>query len=113
MAPKVCEALDEIVVDLLAGRAFADDESLACKFVEMDLFGIGPWMAGGQHHMNPFGPQVLTVAVRPFGGAGDEGYVKLVLTNRRHMLGWIAIDEGQLDRAVTFAERLDQIGKKP
>ena len=37
MTPEVGEPLDEIVMDLLAWRAFTDDERLAGEFLKLDF----------------------------------------------------------------------------
>ncbi len=77
MTPEIGEALHEIVMDLLARSAFADDERLTGKLCETDLFGLGAWVVGWQHNINSFGPEALAVTARPFGGASDEGDIKV------------------------------------
>ena len=112
MTPEVGEPLDEIVMDLLAGRAFADDERLAGKCLELDFSIAAEPVAGRQDDENTLGPELPALAARPIRAAGYERDIEVMLSDRGDLVGGVAVDESEFDGRVLSAEGIDEIGQK-
>jgi len=109
---EVGQALDEVVMDFLAGRALADDEGLTHQILETDFRVAGVRMLRGQDRENALRPQMLALAIRPGREAGQEGDVELMLPHSGDVFGGIPVREEQFHRLVALPECPEKIGQE-
>lgn len=97
MPAEIRQFPDQVVMDLLARRGFADDEGLTGQVSPHHLVQSRQRVVIGQDNEDALGPQKRTVASGPVPVAGQEGDVEAKLPNGSDVFGWVTVDQFNSD----------------
>ena len=103
------EASDQIVVNLLARRRFADDETLSGQIDPCKFRSIRKRVICRENGKYLFRPELLDFAAVPWRSACKERHVQLELPHGSNVLGGVSIDEIDANAVKAFAVGAQQI----